>query len=112
MAEPRYATPIKPSGLTSHGGGWALACDLSEITLRDVYTALGSPEPFAMGNRTEAPGCLVEQAVNAALDEAFDEAEALLLARMGAVTLAAIAEDFHRRLAACGGMNKETRHAV
>jgi DNA-binding IscR family transcriptional regulator len=81
-----------------HGGGWTLACDLSKVTLRDVYTALGSPSLLAMGNRTEAPGCLVEQAVNAALDQAFHDAEALLLSRLGEVTLAMLSEDFRKRL--------------
>jgi Rrf2 family protein len=60
-----------------HGGGWTLARDLAEITLRDIYDALGRPSLLAMGNRTEAPGCLVEQAVNTALDKAFHDAEAL-----------------------------------
>ena len=50
-----------------HGGGWTLTRDLATISLRDVYQALGEPALFAVGNRTEAPGCLVEQAVNAAL---------------------------------------------
>lgn len=68
------------------------------MTLRDVYTALGSPALLAMGNRTEAPGCLVEQAVNAALDQAFGDAEALLLSRLGEVTLAMLSEDFRKRL--------------
>lgn len=82
-----------------HGGGWTLACDLSKLTLRDVYEALGEPSLLAIGNRTESPGCLVEQAVNAALGRAFDEAETLLLSRFGAVTLAQLSADFHRRLA-------------
>src|SRR5688500_11486253 len=86
-----------------HGGGWTLACDLSQVTLRDVYTALGCPSLLAMGNRTEAPGCLVEQAVNAVLDQAFHDAEALLLARLGEVTLARLSADFHDRLVARGG---------
>lgn len=86
-----------------HGGGWTLACDLSKVTLRDIYTALGSPSLLAMGNRTEAPGCLVEQAVNAAVDQAFDDAETLLLARLGEVTLAMLSADFHARLVARGG---------
>ncbi|ULL00780.1 Rrf2 family transcriptional regulator [Bradyrhizobium sp. I71] len=81
-----------------HGGGWRLACDLSKVTLRDVYIALGSPSLLAMGNRTEAPGCLVEQAVNAALDQAFRDAEALLLSRLGEVTLAMLGEDLRKRL--------------
>lgn len=83
-----------------HGGGWTIACDLSAISLRDIYDAIGAPRLMAMGNRTEAPGCLVEQAVNAALDSSFAEAEALLLARFSEVTLAALAADFHTRMAA------------
>lgn len=83
-----------------HGGGWTLACDFSKLSLRDVYEALGEPSLLAIGNRTEAPGCLVEQAVNAALGRLFDEAEAILLSRFGAVTLAQLSADFHERLAA------------
>ncbi|WP_033074045.1 Rrf2 family transcriptional regulator [Sphingopyxis sp. MWB1] len=83
-----------------HGGGWTLACDLSAITLRDIYEAIGAPRLMAMSNRTEAPGCLVEQAVNAALDSSFSEAETLLLTRFEQVTLAALAADFHARMAA------------
>jgi Rrf2 family protein len=83
-----------------HGGGWTLACDLSTVTLRDIYTALGSPALLAMGNRTEAPGCLVEEAVNAALNRSFQDAEAQLLARLGEVTLATLGADIRRRLAA------------
>lgn len=95
------------------GGGWTIARDLAAITLRDVYMALGEPELFAMGNRTEAPGCLVEQAVNAALDDAFHDAEALLLARFGAVTLAQLSADFHARMVASGEtIDLETVHAA
>jgi DNA-binding IscR family transcriptional regulator len=83
-----------------HGGGWTLACDLSKLTLRDVYEALGEPSLLAIGNRTETPGCLVEQAVNAVLGRTFDEAEAMLLSRLGAVTLAALSADFHERMIA------------
>src|SRR3546814_6437659 len=68
--------------------------------MRDVYDAIGRPGLMAMGNRTEAPGCLVEQAVNAALDTSFQDAEALLRARFCEVTLAALAAYFHARMAA------------
>ena len=95
-----------------HGGGWSLARDLAQVTLRDVYVALGSPEPFAMSNRSQAPTCLVEQAVNATLDDAFREAETLLLARMGSVTLATLAADFHARLAAAGLAATDMEHAA
>jgi DNA-binding IscR family transcriptional regulator len=94
-----------------HGGGWTLACDLSKVTLRDIYIALGSPSLLAIGNRTEAPGCLVEEAVNAALDRSFQDAEALLLARLGEVTLARLSGDFRRRLTARrGSQHPEKAH--
>ncbi len=86
-----------------HGGGWTIACDLRQLTLRDIYGALGSPELLAMGNRNDAAGCLVEQAVNAALGEAFDEAEALLLRRFGEISLAALGADIRTRLAGRDG---------
>lgn len=96
-----------------HGGGWSLACDLSTVSLRDIYGALGSPALFAIGNRTESPGCLVEQAVNAALDQAFQDAEALLLARFGEVTLAELRDDVQNRFVARGGPHSlEQHHAL
>jgi DNA-binding IscR family transcriptional regulator len=95
-----------------HGGGWTIACDMRRVTLRDIYDALGSPALLAIGNRTETPGCLVEQAVNAALGEVFDEAEALLLSRFGEVTLAQLSADFHQRFARKGiSHDLETSHA-
>lgn len=81
-------------------GGWRIVADLDQVTLRQLHEALGEPALFAVGNRNMAPQCLVEQAVNAALDDAFAEAEALLLERFGRVTLAMLAEDFARRHAA------------
>lgn len=93
-----------------HGGGWTLACDLAKVTLRDVYTALGSPSLLAIGNRTESPGCVVEQAVNAALGRSFDAAEALLLDRLGEVTLAALGEDVRARVAIRGACRGGRKH--
>lgn len=80
-----------------HGGGWTLCEPWRSITLRDIYDAVGSPSVFAMSNRLDAPQCLVEQAVNEALDEAFREAEALLISRLAQVTLGDLATDFSRR---------------
>lgn len=83
-----------------HGGGWTLQCDLNRVTLRDIYVALGSPSLLAIGNRSESPACLVEQAVNAALGSAFEQAEQTLLARFGEVTLAQLSSDVHQRIQA------------
>jgi len=75
-----------------HGGGWSLVRDLKEITLYDIYEAIDAPRILAIANRTESPDCLVEQAVNTAMGNAFQEAEAILLARFRDTTLA----DLHR----------------
>jgi Rrf2 family protein len=80
-----------------HGGGWTLARPLEEITLLGIYQAVGEPQLFAIGPSAEHPQCLVEQAVDAALGDAMREAEALLLARFGDVTLADLARDFAER---------------
>ncbi|MDK1489744.1 Rrf2 family transcriptional regulator [Sinorhizobium sp. 7-81] len=80
-----------------HAGGWTITADLGILTLRQLHEVLGEPAIFAIGNRNETPDCLVEQSVNAALDAAFAEAEALLLDRFADVTLADLAADFARR---------------
>lgn len=72
------------------GGGWTLACDPARVSLGEIHAALGAPALLASGHRTETPGCRVEQAVNAVLGGAFAEAEALLWARLAAVTLAQV----------------------
>lgn len=96
-----------------HNGGWTIERPLTEITLGDIYTALGSPELFAMVNRTDVPGCLVEKSVNAALGSAFEEARSLLLDRFNAVTLAQLSADFHQRMVELGKSEKQRiSHAV
>lgn len=93
-----------------HGGGWVISCPLDRITLADIHQALGAPRVFAMGHRDDHPSCLVEQAVNGALGDAFDEAEALLLRRFESVTLADLSADFHRRLVDVKNPRKAISH--
>ena len=92
LKEQGYVTSEK-----GHRGGWTLSKPLSEMSLLDIHQALGSTSIFAIGLSTDHPQCLVEQAVNAVLTDAFDEAQALLLKRLGAITLAQLAEDFDVR---------------
>lgn len=82
-----------------HGGGWTLACDPAAVTLRDIYDAIGAPVLFAIGHRSDAPDCAVEQAVNAAVDSSLRDAEALLLAAFARVTLAQLNADVRHRVA-------------
>ncbi len=89
-----------------HGGGWTLARPLEDITQRDGYEALGHTSLLSIGNRTDMPDCLVEQAVNAALDDTFRDVEALLLSRLGGITLAMLSKDFHNRLVQSGASRR------
>lgn len=93
LREQGYVTSEK-----GHGGGWQLACDLETVTLYDIYTALDNPAIFSIGNRTESPACLVEKAVNGAMNESLEEAETLLLARFKQVSLAELSRDVHHQL--------------
>lgn len=111
----RLMAGLRQAGFVSsakgHGGGWVLSCPLSKVTLADIHAAVGAPALLAFGNRTESPGCIVEQAVNTALDGACREAEALLLARLGRITLADLSKDFHRRMHEGGFTAKDIAHA-
>ena len=80
-----------------HGGGWSIACDLSKVSLLDIHRAVGGPTLFAIGNESDNPDCAVAQVVNVAIDDALREAEALLLVRLGAVSLAELATAFDAR---------------
>lgn len=89
LREEGYVTAVK-----GHGGGWTLARPLQELTLLDIYRAVGEPSIFAVGPADDMPGCPIEQAVNATLRDVFSEAEELLHRRFAGVTLADVAESF------------------
>lgn len=77
------------------GGGWRLGRPLGEITLAEISTTLGE-SLVPIGLEPESPGCLVEEAVLAALTDFRREAEQLLLARLAGITLADLAPNFSR----------------
>jgi DNA-binding IscR family transcriptional regulator len=90
-----------------HGGGWVATADLHQVSLRDIYEAVGSPSFFAMGNRMDNPECFVEKAVNQSLASAFEEAEALLIQRLSSVTLAELSARFNAEYAQHRGGNHD-----
>ena len=94
----RTMSGLKKAGFVGsekgHGGGWKLSCDLNAVTLLDIHHAVGGPHLFAIGNTTADPACAVEKVVNAALNEALAEAEALLVQRLGSVSLGHLAREF------------------
>lgn len=80
-----------------HGGGWTIAADLDAVSLLDVHRAVGGPRIFAIGSDRSNPDCAVEKAVNEAIEDTLREAEALLITRLGAVSLAQLARGFDAR---------------
>lgn len=100
----RTMAGLRDSGYVSsdkgHGGGWIIACDLERVSLLDVHRAVGGPRIFAIGNEHSNPDCAVEQLVNKALEDALRDAEALLIERLGAVSLAELGRGFDARCAA------------
>jgi Rrf2 family protein len=79
-----------------HGGGWRLGRALTDVSLAQVQDALDEPV-IALGTpgggkSEEMPGCAIEKAVNAALDEAVAEARALLARKLATISLADLFE--------------------
>lgn len=83
-----------------HGGGWQLGRNLADITLLDVYTAIGEPSLFNIGPHGDNPECFVEQAVDTRMAQTLGEAENLLRERFRMITVADVAEDFERHFSA------------
>ena len=84
------------SAIKGHNGGWLLATPLTDITLFDIHQALGEKNLFVIGLTDEHSNCPIEHAVNSALQNAMDDAEALLLKRFAEVSLAELASQFKK----------------
>lgn len=81
-----------------HGGGWSIARPLKDISLLDIYRALDEPVLIQQHRETERPDCLVEQTVGGALEQAFQEAEELIISRLSKIKLSDLRESLHARL--------------
>ncbi|QCB43247.1 Rrf2 family transcriptional regulator [Sphingomonas sp. PAMC26645] len=80
-----------------HGGGWSIVVDLEAVTLLDVHQAVGGQRLFAIGIEQPELGCRVADVVNDALGDALNEAERLLTARLGSISLATLVRAFDNR---------------
>ncbi|WP_306144700.1 Rrf2 family transcriptional regulator [Roseibium sp. MMSF_3412] len=78
--------------IKGHGGGWRLQRPTSEISLMDVYVALGSPNVFAIGAPEPSSPCLLEHAAADATREAMDSARRLFEQELKAVSVSDLAE--------------------
>ncbi len=85
--------------IKGHGGGWRLARPLGEISLMDVYQALGPPALFAIGVPHPSSTCLLEKAANEATGKAMQIAREALEAELQRVSVADLAKDIPKRSA-------------
>lgn len=81
MAALRDTGYVKSTG--GPGGGWALGCDLNDLTVRDIYEAIGHTAPFVVGMTDDNHTCPVEATVNRYITEALGSAEQALLQLFG-----------------------------
>ena len=91
----RTLAGLREAGLVASargaGGGWILTREPNDVTLADVYTALGERLLVAIdvaGPRDAE--CAIRHAVSTTLDEFLDDADALLAARLKRITLASL----------------------
>lgn len=87
----RVLGPLRAAKLLTsekgHAGGWRLARPAGEITLADVYLALGDRllEPAAGGS--DASDCAVEEALQSRVASVLTDVERLLVERLGATSI-------------------------
>lgn len=83
-----------------HGGGWSLSRPLAEVSLLDIYTALGSPELFAIGNDATGTTCLLARAANEATERALDASRTRFEQSLESVSVADLAADWRKAMGA------------
>ncbi len=85
-----------------HRGGWSLARPLEDISLMDIYTALGSPILFAIGNDEDKPKCLLARAANEATSRALEAARHKFEGILKNTSVAELVADWRPEVVNCG----------
>lgn len=92
MAGLRRAGILK--SVKGHGGGWSLNKPLEQVSLLDVYEALGAPQLFAIAVEDRGSHCLLERAANEATQNALATASASFRHELSLVTIDQLSRDF------------------
>lgn len=83
-----------------HGGGWYLEKPLADVSLADVYAALGEPKLFAIGASDDAPTCILERSANAATRSALAAARERFLESLTRQSVADLIDQSREAIAA------------
>lgn len=86
-----------------HGGGWSLARPLTEVSLLDIYQALGAPTLFAIGVDEGKPTCLLARAANDATANALLKAQHQFEAHLKNVSVADMALNLEQEITGLKG---------
>ena len=94
---------LRAAGIVSsargHAGGWRLAQDPSQVSVADVYRALGERLDHSPATGPDnPPTCAIERALHGAWDEAVAKAETALLSRLSQVSIADLSGSFAKGL--------------
>ncbi len=93
----RVLGKLREAGLLAsekgHAGGWRLARPASDITLADVYVALGERLVSGDGKDLEQSDCSVETDLQARVAQVLDDVEKSLVLRLGETSIV----DLHPR---------------
>ncbi len=103
----RAMAGLRDMGIVSsekgHGGGWVMQRELSQISLWDIYRAVGTTTLVNVGPSADRTDCLVEKSIESRIGSAVAAAESVLIARLSEIMVADLADDFEQRFAEIGG---------
>lgn len=99
----RLLGPLREAGLvhsqSATGGGWELARQADEITLRDVRRATNEGSSFAMHRNTPHPKCPVGQNVHTVVEGIYERTERIIDSELDQITIASVLRSIKRKAA-------------
>jgi DNA-binding IscR family transcriptional regulator len=88
----RSLGPLREAGIVvagrGPGAGWSLARPADQVTLGDVYVAIGGEDAFALHPHEPNLECPVGYGIRAVLGSVYDEVDAVIASSLGSRTVA------------------------
>ncbi len=97
----RVLARLSKSGLvkttTGKSGACAIARDPRDVSLLDIYLAVGAPKAFSIHDYSEQKVCPVSCNIKGALEKALDKTQAAMESGLAAISLKQIVSDMKKR---------------
>ena len=81
---------------TGKAGACALARDPKDVTLLDIYRAVGAPKAFAIHDYSEQKTCAVSCHIKQALEKALDKTQSAMESGLADISLKQIVSDMKK----------------